>query len=82
VAVFCRPAHAESGKAAPDGRSRGVRRGRYALSNVPSGDYRIAAADLEPEVWFDAEALSKLFERSVPARTDAPRSLTFDLTAP
>jgi hypothetical protein len=48
------------------------RDGRYALSNVPSGDYRIAAADLEPEPWLVAEALSKLFERSAAARIESP----------
>ena len=58
------------------------RQGRFVLKNVPPGECRIVAAALPPDVWLDAELLSTLFERSVPARTELSRALAIDLTMP
>ena len=58
------------------------RQGSYVLKNIPAGDYRVAAAELPPDVWLDAEILSKLFERSVATRVEPARAMTVELTMP
>lgn len=56
--------------------------GSYVLKNIPPGDYRIVAADLPPDVWLDAETLSRLFDRSIATRLEPARPLTIELTMP
>jgi hypothetical protein len=57
------------------------RDGRYAIRNLPPGDYRvIAAADLEQNEWFDPPVLDRLAPTATPIAIAGVEKRTVDLT--
>jgi hypothetical protein len=56
------------------------RAGRYAIRNLPPGDYRLAVTrDLEQNEWFDPGVLDRLLPAGTPLRINGPEKLSTDL---
>jgi hypothetical protein len=58
---------------------RAGRDGQWSIRNLPPGDYRVAAADLDPNEWFDPAVLEKLLPAGTPLRVTGPDKYTVDL---
>jgi len=58
------------------------RAGRYVLSNVVPGEYRLAALALTADPWFDANLLDTLAAAGVAVSIRDDRPATVDLRVP
>lgn len=58
---------------------RTSRDGQWSIRNLPPGEYRLAAADLEQNEWFDPAVLEALLPGATPLRITAPEQHTIDL---
>jgi Carboxypeptidase regulatory-like domain len=55
------------------------RDGRFAIRNLPPGEYRVAAADLDPNEWFDPALLERLLPAATPLTIAGTEQKTVDL---
>ena len=55
------------------------RDGRWSISNLPPGEYRLAAGDLEQGEWFDPAVLERLLPGATGLRVTGPERYTIDL---
>jgi hypothetical protein len=58
---------------------RSDRDGRFAFRNLPPGEYRIAAADLDPNEWFDPAVLERLMPGATRVTMTGVERQTIDL---
>jgi hypothetical protein len=49
------------------------------VRNLPPGDYRVAAADLDQGEWFDPAVLERLLPAATPVRVAGTERHTVDL---
>lgn len=59
--------------------ARSGRNGEWSVRNLPPGDYRVAAADLEQNEWFDPAVLERLLPGATPLRITATDTYALDL---
>ena len=57
------------------------REGRYAVRNLPPGEYRVAAVDLEPNEWFDPAVLEQLLTTATAVTIAGVERHAIDLVA-
>jgi hypothetical protein len=55
------------------------RDGQWVVRNLPPGDYRVAAGDLDQYDWFDSAVLERLFNTATPVRIVAVEKQTLNL---
>jgi protocatechuate 3,4-dioxygenase beta subunit len=60
---------------------RPTREGRYTISNLPPGEYRITVADLDQNEWFDPAVLERLMTTARPVTIAGAERQTVDLVA-
>jgi len=59
---------------------RPTRDGRYTIANLPPGEYRVAAADLDQGEWFDPAVLDRLLPLGAPVTISSSDRKAIDLT--
>lgn len=59
--------------------ARSGRNGEWSVRNLPPGEYRVAATDLEQNEWFDPAVLERLLPGATPLRITGPEKYTVDL---
>ena len=55
------------------------RSGQWSISNLPIGEYRVVAGDLDPNDWFDPSVLERLLPTGTPLRVTGAERQTLDL---
>jgi len=55
------------------------REGQWTIRNLPPGDYRVVAGDLDPNDWFDPVMLEGLLPAATPVRVEGPEKYTIEL---
>ena len=55
------------------------RDGQWSIRNLPPGEYRVIAADLDQNEWFDPAVLERLLPGATPLRVTGPEKYTIDV---